>query len=102
MMRFGPGASTHSDPASGGNWLGFRLNFGFVGVGVHFAIEFVAGTAGALVAAAAFVETVVVATVMGVSKITVSARRLSRYATSCPASSEGTISQPRSGANSPL
>src|SRR2546430_10603573 len=73
----------------------------FVSIGIHLATVFVAGAAGALVTPAAFVETIAVATVMGVSKIAVSARRLSRYATSRLASSVGRVSQPGSGASLP-
>src|SRR5207302_1691566 len=81
--------------------LGLLRCRGFVRIEVHFTTEFVVCAAGALVAAGVFVETLAVATVIGVSKMTVSARRLSRYATSCLASSVGTISQPGSVAKLP-
>src|SRR5947208_9309642 len=85
-----------------GDRFDFLRSVRWVRVGVHLAGAFVAAATGALVeTAGAFVEAAT-ATVIGVSKMTASARKLRRYAASAFAWSVGTISQSLSGANSPV
>src|SRR2546425_7552616 len=89
-------------PSRAGGRFDFLRPIRCARVGVHLGGALVSAATGALVeTAGAFVEAAI-ATVIGVSKMTVSARKLRRYATSAFAWSVGTISLSRSGANSPL